>query len=149
MQYISFKANLIIDSKMYKGKIPNTDTGYLKGVFENYKQFLEIPVIKKLTDGDTIKISRYNYTERDGAYRNSEKTRKNHGWGVIIEFVSNKLKEPFLWPRFIGENCTSTLTLCDLESATFDFLGKKAGLNRGDYRKMEEFQRRILMPENK
>jgi hypothetical protein len=149
MEGISFKANLIVEPAVYEKKLPNSDKCCPKEIFGIYKGYLEKPEIKKITEGDTIKITRCANTERDGSFKEGEKNRKKHGWGIIIELVSDKLKEPFVWEICYGENSVSTPTFADLKFATIGFLRQKTGIERHKHEKTGEFEKRILEEANK
>ncbi len=143
MRNVSFKANLIIDPNIYN-KPPQASAYDPEGLIAEYKKILEVPAIKKVTEGDTVKISKCAYTERDGIFKEGEKKRKKQGWGIIIEFVSDKLQKPFVWPVCFGENSTSSPRLYDFAAATIDFLGQKAGVAPGARETKEAFAIRAV-----
>lgn len=149
MQGISFKANLQVEPAVYEKKLPNSDECCPKRIFGLYKGYLETPEIKKLTEGDTIKITRCAYTERDGSFKEGEKKRKEMGWGIIMEFISDKLKEPYVWEICFGEHSKSIPRFFDLKFATLNFLEAKTGNTRRLYENPEKFEKRILEEANK
>ena len=80
MNNISFKANLKINNNLYKNLPQGTSSDFPVKLIEEYKRFLELPKIKKATDGDIIEIKKAKHTA---------------GYAIELEFLSDKLKEPF------------------------------------------------------
>ena len=61
MNNISFKANLIIDDSLRKKMPQGTPEGYIDELAEEYKKFLNHPVIDYVTEGDTITLYKDHY----------------------------------------------------------------------------------------
>lgn len=79
MQNISFKANLIVDEKLYKKMPVGTPEGFTDNLVSEYKTFLDHEIMQKLTEGDTIEL--YKAPHRGG-------------FAVGLRFTSDMLDEP-------------------------------------------------------
>ncbi len=79
MNNISFKANLVIDKKLYTKLPEGTPEGYTENLVGKYKSFVEQDVIKKITEGDTIELYKAPYKQ---------------GFAVGLRFTSDKFEKP-------------------------------------------------------
>ena len=79
MSNISFKANLVINNNLYKKIHEGTPDGYIDNLIQEYRSFLDIPVIKEITEGDTIEL--YKAPHRPG-------------YAIGIRFISKDLEKP-------------------------------------------------------
>ena len=61
MQNISFQAKLVVNENLYKNLPPETPSGYSENLVQEYRDFLNKPVIKKVTQDDTIELYRAKY----------------------------------------------------------------------------------------
>lgn len=76
MNRISFKANLVIDNKLYTKMPEGTPEHFSENLLAEYKKFIEHPVISEMTEGDTIYIYKKPY---------------NKGFALGLDFESDKL----------------------------------------------------------
>ncbi len=79
MNRVSFKANLVVNPNLYNDMPSETPEDYTEQLVSGYKRFLNHKVIKHVTDGDTIEISRKAYDE---------------GFAINMRFTSPELEEP-------------------------------------------------------
>lgn len=79
MNNISFKANLVVNKNLYEKMPDGTPENYTEELVSEYKKFLDGNVIKHVTEGDTIEISRKKY---------------NQGFAIGMKFTSPNLEEP-------------------------------------------------------
>ena len=79
MNSISFKAKLIVDDSLYKKMPVGTPENYTNNLIAGYKQFLEHPAIKTVTEGDTIELYKDKY---------------NRNFALGIRYTSDKLENP-------------------------------------------------------
>lgn len=79
MNNVSFKANLVVNKNLYKNMPQGTPEKYTDELVSGYKKFLDHRVIRHVTDGDTIEISRKPYKQ---------------GFALNMKFISPSLEEP-------------------------------------------------------
>lgn len=115
MNNVSFKANLVVNKNLYT-KIPEgTPQGYTDNLVEEYKKFLDIPVIKKVTEGDTIELY---------------KDRYNRGFAIGIKYTTDKLDEPLKSGIYTNKKIPSVKS-CNLIFDTMVYLIIKSGIKQG------------------
>ncbi len=109
MKNISFTANLKIDNNLYKNLPKGTSRDFPNKLISEYKAFLEMPKIKQATEGDIIQI---------------KKAKHKPGFALELEFISDKLKEPFKTGIYTNKNIPDFKSQ-DLKYWTYIFLCAK------------------------
>lgn len=79
MNNVSFKANLVVNKNLYTKMPESTQKDYTDNLIREYKKFLDIGAIKKVTEGDTIELYKAKY---------------NQGFALGIRYTSDKIEEP-------------------------------------------------------
>lgn len=122
MNNISFKANLIVNKNLYTKMPEGTPQGYTDGLVEEYKKFLDIPVIKKVTESDTIELFKDKY---------------NRGFAIGIKYTSDKLDEPIESGIYTNKKIPSVKS-GSLIFDTMVYLMIKSGIEPKFYEKKEK-----------
>ena len=112
MNNLSFKANLIVDEKLYKKLPEGTPIGYTEELVAGYKKFLDHEVIKRATEGDTIELYKAPYRP---------------GFAVGIRYTTDKFDEPLESGIFTNKKLP-TVTAGSLIHDTMIYLMIKADL---------------------
>ncbi len=66
MDKISFKAHLKIDDAVYKKLSKDIPRENLKKLFDDYKKFLNTPLLERMTRGDVVEIKDFKYRPYKG-----------------------------------------------------------------------------------
>lgn len=124
MNNLSFKANLIVDEKLYKKLPEGTPEGYTENLVAGYKKFLDHDVIKRATEGDTIELYKVPYRP---------------GFAVGIRYTTDKFEKPLESGIFTNKKMP-TVTSGSLIHDTMIYLMIKAGLkNISSYKFQDKF----------
>ena len=114
MNNISFCANLIINKNLYENMPKGTPEGYSENLIQGYQDFLNHPVMDKITQCDTIELCREKY---------------NKGFAVGIKYTSDTLKEPIESGIYTNKKIPS-VTLGSLIYDTMTFIIIKSGIKQ-------------------
>lgn len=112
MNNISFKANLIVDEKLYKKMPVGTPEGYTENLVSKYKEFLDLDVIKRATEGDTVELYKAPYRP---------------GFAIGIRYTTDKFDEPLESGIFTNKKLP-TVTAGSIIHDTMIYLMIKAGI---------------------
>ena len=124
MNNLSFKANLIVDEKLYKKMPAGTPEGYTDNLINGYKKFLEHDVVKRAIEGDTVELYKAPYRQ---------------GFAIGIRYTTDKFDEPLESGIFTNKKLP-TVTVGSLIHDTMVYLMIKAGLEHiSSYRFEQDF----------
>ncbi len=116
MNEISFGATLKVDENLYK-KIPSgTPEGYVEGVIERYKSFIDHPNISKILGEDTIELSK----SKSPYYRN--------GYSVELKITPEDGSEPFEGGIFTSKKDAQYFRAGELMRQTYQYIFCKLGI---------------------
>lgn len=133
MSELSFCAKLNINPNLYE-KIPKVcPNGYPDSVIKKYTEFLELPKIKQMSDGDVIEISRVPY---------------GRGYGVKLSFESAASRLSVEGGVFNSKN-EASLSANDLIFQTIQFLGVKYGIEQKMFERHIKYIQRVFSDWNK
>lgn len=119
---ISFCANLIANKNLYENMPKGTPEGYSEDLIKGYQDFLNHPVMDKITQGDTIELYREKY---------------NKGFAIGIKYISDALKEPIESEIFTNKKIPS-VALGSLIYDTMTFIIIKSGIKQRLLRSHQE-----------
>ena len=114
MNNLSFKANLIVDEKLYKKLPEGTPIGYTEELVAGYKKFLDHKVIKAVTEGDTVELYKDKY---------------NRGFALGIRYTSDKLEKPIESGIYTNKKIPS-VSVGSLMHDTMTYLIIKSGIKQ-------------------
>lgn len=128
---VSFCANLKINPNLYERIPPNAPLGYPNCVIDEYKKYLDIPVVKKLTEDDTIELTRVKYGAK--------------GYGVKMDFICPSNPDA----TYYGAGCYSSknevsVSAAELFRQTLQFICSKYDINQNRREKSSERLVRIV-----
>lgn len=115
MNNISFKANLVIDEKLYKKMPVGTPENFTDNLVCKYSEFINHKLMKELTEGDTIEL--YKAPHRPG-------------FALGIRFTSDKLDEPLEGGVFTNKKIPD-VNVGSLIFQTMQFIIIKSGIHQG------------------
>ena len=115
MNNISFKANLVVDEKLYKKMPVGTPENFTDNLVEEYKKFIDHKLMKELTEGDTIELYKAPYRP---------------GFALGIRFISDKLEEPLEGGVFTNKKIPD-VRCGSLIFQTMQFIILKSGIRQG------------------
>ena len=119
MNNINFCANLIIKDNLYDDKMPVEIKTSLKQAICDYQKFLDTDKIKKLTDGDTICLSKVRYVK---------------GWGVKLDFLCAKKPDKSIYDAGIyNSKQMPVVHFWDLAFQTLQFICNKHDISQRDF----------------
>lgn len=122
MNNISFRANLVVDNKLYN-KVPDeTSDGHVDDIINKYRKFLGNKHIENITKGDTIELYKAPY---------------NKGFALGIRYISDKLDKPIeggiytnsKFPNIYAGNIITQTLQCIIE---------KEGIQRKAYESIQD-----------
>ena len=122
MNNISFKANLVVDKKLYTKMPEGIPEGFTDKLVNDYRKFIDHEVMQKLTEGDTIELYKAPYRP---------------GFAIGLKITSDKLPEPFEGGVFTNKRIPNVHagSLC---FQTMQFIIAKAGINVGYFEKTQD-----------
>lgn len=122
MNNISFKANLVVDKKLYTKMPEGTPEGFTDNLVKEYKKFIDHEVMQKLTEGDTIELYKAPYKP---------------GFALGLKITSEKLQEPFEGGIFTNKKIPN-VRVGSLYFQTMQFIIAKAGIEIGYFEPFEK-----------
>ncbi len=122
MNNISFKANLVVDKKLYTKMPEGTPDGFTDKLVDDYRKFIDHDVMKKLTEGDTIELYKAPYKP---------------GFALGLKITSDKLPEPFEGGVFTNKKIPN-VHVGSLYFQTMQFIIAKAGIKVGYFEKIQD-----------
>lgn len=120
MNNISFKANLVVDKKLYTKMPEGTPEGFTDKLVEDYRKFIDHEVMQKLTEGDTIELYKAPYRP---------------GFALGLKITSDKLEKPFEGGVFTNKKIPN-VHVGSLCFQTMQFIIEKAGIEVGYFEKI-------------
>ena len=130
MKNISFGATLKVDENLYKKAPENTPKGYVEGVIDRYKNFIDHPNISKYLGEDTIELSK----SKSPYYRN--------GYSVELKITPEDGSEPFEGGIFTNKKDSSFFRATELIRQTYQYIFYKLGIPE----KFEYFWHKATQP---
>ena len=109
---LNFCANLVVKDELYTNLPINTPENYTSNLIQKYSDFLDIPAIKKATDGDTIELS---------------KAPNKSGFAIGIKYFDSKSKNVFEGGVFTNKK-EATVTSSELIYNTMVCIIQKSGI---------------------
>ena len=122
MNNVSFKANLVVDKKLYTKMPEGTPEGFTDSLVKEYKKFIDHEVMQKLTEGDTIELYKAPYKP---------------GFALGLKITSEKLQEPFEGGIFTNKKIPN-VRVGSLYFQTMQFIIAKAGIEIGYFEPIEK-----------
>ena len=127
---INFCANLKINPNIFKKIPPNAPTDYPASYIKKWVQFFDTPLIKKMTDGDTIEIKHVPYAKR--------------GYGVEFNFICGNDPSKSVQGGYFNSKNSLSFSPISLPRQTFQFLCNKFDVKRGFFEKEVDCYRRLI-----
>ena len=122
MNNVSFKANLVVDKKLYTKMPEGTPAGFTDNLVKEYRKFIDHEVMQKLTEGDTIELYKAPYKQ---------------GFALGLKITSDKLPEPFEGGVFTNKKIPD-VRVGSLYFQTMQFIIAKAGIDVGYFEKTQD-----------
>lgn len=122
MNNISFKANLVVDKKLYTKMPEGTPDGFTDNLVKEYRKFVDHEVMQKLTEGDTIELYEAPYAP---------------GFALGLRFTSDKLEKPIEGGVFTNKKIPN-IQVGSLYFQTMQFIIAKSGIKMGYFEKIED-----------
>ena len=130
MKNISFGATLKVDENLYK-KIPESaPEGYVEGVIEKYRSFIDHPNISKILGEDTIELSK------------SKMRGYSQGYSVDLKIIPSDGTQPFEGGIFTPKKDVSSFRAGELMRQTYQYIFYKLGIPE----KFEYFWHKATQP---
>lgn len=121
MNNISFKANLVVDRKLYTKMPEGTPEGFTDNLVKEYRKFIDHDVMQQLTEGDTIELY---------------KAPHKGGFALGIRFSSDKLEKPLEGGVYTNKKIPN-VHVGSLYYQTMQFIIAKSGIKMGYFEKIE------------
>lgn len=122
MNNISFKANLVVDKKLYTKMPDGTPDGFTDNLVKEYRKFIDHEVMQKLTEGDTIELYKAPYAP---------------GFALGLRFSSDKLKKPIDGGVYTNKKIPN-VHVGSLYFQTMQFIIAKSGIETRYFERTED-----------
>lgn len=122
MNNVSFKANLVVDKKLYTKMPAGTPEGFTNNLVKEYRKFIDHEVMQKLTEGDTIELYKAPYAP---------------GFALGLKFTSDKLEKPIDGGVYTNKKIPN-VHVGNLYFQTMQFIIAKSGIKMGYFEKIED-----------
>ena len=122
MNNVSFKANLVVDKKLYTKMPAGTPEGFTDNLVKEYRKFIDHEVMQKLTEGDTIELYKAPYAP---------------GFALGLKFTSDKLEKPIKGGVYTNKKIPN-VNVGSLYFQTMQFIIAKSGIKMGYFEKIED-----------
>lgn len=122
MNNVSFKANLVVDKKLYTKMPAGTPEGFTDNLVKEYRKFIDHEVMQKLTEGDTIELYKAPYPP---------------GFALGVKFTSDKLEKPIEGGVYTNKKIPN-VNVGSLYFQTMQFIIAKSGIKMGYFEKIED-----------
>ena len=122
MNNVSFKANLVVDKKLYTKMPAGTPEGFTDNLVKEYRKFIDHEVMQKLTEGDTIELYKAPYAP---------------GFALGVKFTSDKLEKPIEGGVYTNKKIPN-VNVGSLYFQTMQFIIAKSGIKMGYFEKIED-----------
>ena len=119
MNDINFCANLVMDANLYDKKISPEAKNALNQAICGYEKFLSTDKIKKMTEGDTICLSKVRYAK---------------GWGVKLDFLCGNKPDKSIYDAGVyNSKQMPVVHFWDLAFQTLQFICNKYDISQRDF----------------
>ena len=115
MKILSFGATLKVDDNLFKKLPDDAPEGYVQGVVDKYKKFIDDPKISKILGDDTIELSR-------------AKMKGYSGYSVSLRISSPNSDDVFEGGIFTNKKDVSHFRFSELMRQTYQYIFCKLGV---------------------
>ena len=122
MNNVSFKANLVVDKKLYTKMPEGTPDGFTDNLVNEYRKFIDHEVMQELTEGDTIELYKAPYAP---------------GFALGLKFSSDKLKKPIDGGVYTNKRIPN-VHVGSLYFQTMQFIIAKSGIETRYFERTED-----------
>ena len=128
MNNISFCAKLVIDKNLYSKLPSKTPENYYDDLINGYKKFLNLPLIEKVTKGDTVELF---------------KAPHRNGFAIGIKYTNSKTGEVYNSGVFTNKK-EATITPSELIYNTKVCIIAKSGIKMGFFENVPKAFKRAV-----